>query len=163
MVNCQCTLTLLTLRWRILVTEPWFSQMSMTDASTTQDNFILPAPPVGRLPIFQDRLVRMKLVRDHNIPFISTSGKNILVNMMFNISIANHATRQIQSRLGSRVCLFIAADFLSICRRFKNKSTTKKTQKKHTNNKTTHQQQNNTTTTKQNKQKHQQRYVVCGI
>ena len=29
-------------------------QMCMTDASTTQDNFILPAPPVGGLSISQD-------------------------------------------------------------------------------------------------------------
>ena len=36
----------------------------MTDASTTQDNFILPAPPVGGLPISQDWLDRMKLVCD---------------------------------------------------------------------------------------------------
>ena len=28
----------------------------MTDADTTQDNFILPAPPVGGLPISQDWL-----------------------------------------------------------------------------------------------------------
>ena len=32
------------------------SQMRMTDAGTTQDNFILPAPPVGGLPICQDWL-----------------------------------------------------------------------------------------------------------
>ena len=30
--------------------------MCMTDAGTTQDNFILPAPPVGGLPISQDWL-----------------------------------------------------------------------------------------------------------
>ena len=39
----------------------------MTDAGTTQDNFILPALPVG-LPISQDWLDRMKLVRDHTNP-----------------------------------------------------------------------------------------------
>ena len=37
-------------------------QMCMTDAGTTQDNFIRPAPPVGGLPISQDWLDRMKLV-----------------------------------------------------------------------------------------------------
>ena len=37
-------------------------QMCMTDAGTTQDNFILPAPPVGGLPISKDWLDRMKLV-----------------------------------------------------------------------------------------------------
>ena len=46
--NCQNTLTVLTLRWRT--------------AGTTQDYFILPAPPVGGLPISQDWLDRMKLV-----------------------------------------------------------------------------------------------------
>ena len=28
----------------------------MTDAGTTQDNLILPAPPVGALPIWLDRM-----------------------------------------------------------------------------------------------------------
>ena len=42
--NCQNTLTVLTLRWRIF--DIWMGQMCMTDADTTQDNFILPAPPV---------------------------------------------------------------------------------------------------------------------
>ena len=36
----------------------------MTDAGSTQDNFILPAPPVGGLPLSQDWLDRMKLVHD---------------------------------------------------------------------------------------------------
>ena len=31
-------------------------QMYVTDTGTTQDNFILPAPPVGGLPISQDWL-----------------------------------------------------------------------------------------------------------
>ena len=35
--------------------------MCMTDAGTTQDNFILPALPVGGLPISQDWFDRMKL------------------------------------------------------------------------------------------------------
>ena len=39
-------------------------QMRMTDAGTTQDNFILPAPPVGGLSISQDWLDRMKYVRE---------------------------------------------------------------------------------------------------
>ena len=37
---------------------------------TTQDNFILPAPPVGGLPISQDWLDRMKFVRKRIIPII---------------------------------------------------------------------------------------------
>ena len=60
--------------------------------------------------ISQDRLDRMKLVHDRSIPIILPSGKNILVNMVFKISdgYTNLNTRQIQSRLGSRVCIFIA-------------------------------------------------------
>ena len=50
----------------------------MTDAGTTQDNFILPAPPVGGLPISQDWLDRMKLVHDRTVPIILPSGKDIL-------------------------------------------------------------------------------------
>ena len=38
----------------------WMRQVSMTDAGTTQDNFILPAPPVGGLPMSQDWLHRTK-------------------------------------------------------------------------------------------------------
>ena len=48
--------------------------------STTQDNFILPAPPVGGLPISQDWLDRMKLVHDHTVPIILPSGKDILAD-----------------------------------------------------------------------------------
>ena len=53
--NCQNTLTVLTLRWRIHLQDVRIGEMCMTDASTTQDNFILPAPPVGGLPISQDQ------------------------------------------------------------------------------------------------------------
>ena len=60
--------------------------MKESDAGTTQDNFILPAPPVGGLPISQDWLDRMKFVRDHTIPIILPSGNNILVDTMFKIS-----------------------------------------------------------------------------
>ena len=86
--------------------------MCMTDAGTTQDYFILPAPSVGGLPISQDWLDRMKLVRDRTIPVILPSGKDILVDTKFKIIIgyANLGTRQIQCRLGSKVCLFIALD-----------------------------------------------------
>ena len=59
----------------------------MTDAGTTQANFILPAPPVGGLPISQDRLDRMKPVRNRTIPITLQSGKNILADTMFKISI----------------------------------------------------------------------------
>ena len=62
-------------------------QMCMTDADTAQDYFILPALPEGGLPIFQDWLDRMKLVRDRTIPIILPIGKNILVNMVFKISV----------------------------------------------------------------------------
>ena len=51
------------------------------------NNFILPAPPVGGLPISQDRLDRMKLVYNCTIPIFWLSGKNILVGVMFKISV----------------------------------------------------------------------------
>ena len=60
----------------------------MTDAGSTQDNLILPAPPVGGLPISQDWLDILKLVRNRTIPIIMPSGKNILVDTMFKIIIA---------------------------------------------------------------------------
>ena len=41
-------------------------QMCVTDVNMTQNNFILPAPPVSGLPILQDRLDGMKLVHNHN-------------------------------------------------------------------------------------------------
>ena len=47
------------------------------NAGMTQDNFILPALPAGGLPISQDWLDRMKLVRDRTIPIILPSGKNL--------------------------------------------------------------------------------------
>ena len=92
--NCHITLTVFTLRWRIFLQYVWMSQMSMTDAGTTQDSFILPAQPVRGLPISQDQLDRMKLVRDRTIPIILPSGKNILVNMVFKIKINAHLATQ---------------------------------------------------------------------
>ena len=82
MAKCQNTLTVLTLRWRL-------RQISLTDAGTAQDNFILPAPPVGGLPISQDWLDIMKLVRNRTIPIALPSGKNILADTMFKISIGH--------------------------------------------------------------------------
>ena len=101
--NCQNTLTVLTFRWRIFPQNIRIGQICMTDAGTTQDNFILLALPVGGLPISQDRLDRMKLVRDRTIPVTFPSGKNMLVNMLFKISVGytNFDTRQIQGRLGT--------------------------------------------------------------
>ena len=83
-------------------------QMCITDVGTTQDYFIVSALPVGGLPFSQDRFDRMMLVCDHAIPILP-GEKNILVNMVFKITVgyANLDTRQIQSRLSSRVCLFI--------------------------------------------------------
>ena len=59
----------------------------MTDAGTTQDYFILPAPPVGGLPISQDWLDRMKFVHDRTVPIILPSGKDILVDTMLNRNV----------------------------------------------------------------------------
>ena len=108
--NCQNILTVLTQRWRIFPQDIWMGQMCMTDAGTTQHNFILPAPPIGGLPISQDWFDRMKLVRDRTISVSLPSGKDILVDTMFKIIIGNTnlGTRQIQCRLGSKICLFIA-------------------------------------------------------
>ena len=80
-------------------------EMCMTDAGTRQDNSIFPAPP-----IYEDWLDRMKLVRDSTIPIILPSGKNILVDTMFKMIIGytNLGMRQIQCKLGSKVCLFVA-------------------------------------------------------
>ena len=61
--------------------------MCMTDAGTAQDYFIHPSPPVGGLPLSQDRLDRMKLVHDRTIPTILPSEKKILVNMVFKIRV----------------------------------------------------------------------------
>ena len=55
----------------------------MINAGTTQDNFILPVPPVGRLPISQDWLDIMKLVRNRTITIVLSSGKNILADVLF--------------------------------------------------------------------------------
>ena len=51
----------------------------MTDAGTTQDIFILPAPPVG-LPVPQDWLDGLTLIHDRAMPIILPSGKDILAN-----------------------------------------------------------------------------------
>jgi hypothetical protein len=82
----------------------------MTDASATQDNFILPALPVGGLPFSQGWLDRMKLVRKRTVPITLPTRKDILVYIMFKIGIwdTHPDMRQIQGRLGSRICLFIA-------------------------------------------------------
>ena len=60
---------------------------SMTDADMAQYYFILPALPVGRLPISQDQLDRLKLVHNCTTPILLPSGKNILADMMFINSI----------------------------------------------------------------------------
>ena len=73
--------------------------------SMTQDNFILPAPPVGGLPISQDWLNGTKLVPIiRTIPIILPSGKNITVDTMSKIIIGytSLGMRQIPCRLGSR-------------------------------------------------------------
>ena len=75
--------------WRTSRIHWCMNGLNMTDTGTTQDNFILPALPVGGLPISQDRLDRRKLVRDRTIPIILPSGKNILVNMVFKISVVH--------------------------------------------------------------------------
>ena len=58
----------------------------MPDAGTTQDNFILPAPPVGGLPLSHNWLDSMQRVRNQTIPITLTTGNNILSDTMFKIS-----------------------------------------------------------------------------
>ena len=67
-------------------------QICMTDAGSMH---------IGGLPITQDWLDRMKLVRERTIPIILPSGKNILGDTMLKISTGNTNldTSQIQSRL----------------------------------------------------------------
>ena len=48
------------------------------NGSDAYDNFILPAPPVGELPISQDWLDRVKLVRNRTIPIILLCGLLLL-------------------------------------------------------------------------------------
>ena len=64
-------------------------QMCMTDAGTTQDNFILPAPPVGRLPISQDWLDRMKLVHDRTMINMFLSASLNTDYYIFNLVVQN--------------------------------------------------------------------------
>ena len=66
---------------------------------------ILHALPVGGLPISQDWLDRLKLVRNRTIQIILPSVKNILVDAMFKIIIGytNLGLRQTQCKLGTFV------------------------------------------------------------
>ena len=134
-VNCQNTLTVrvglrkcwapigptgsrptllivLTLRWNTFPQDVRLFQMCMTDADRFKRNFILPAPPVGGLTISQDRLDKMKFVPDCTVPIILPSGKDILTEYRFRISIryTNVNLWLIQSRLGNIICLFITTD-----------------------------------------------------
>ena len=47
--NCQNKLTVLTLKWRMFCEDVRISQMCITDAGTTQDNFILPGLPISQV------------------------------------------------------------------------------------------------------------------
>ena len=105
----QNTLTVLTLRWSVVAQGIWMGQVCMTDAVTAQDYFIL-ALPLGGLPISQDGLdTSGACSRPHHSNHFA-NGNNILVNMVFRVSVGytNLDTRQIQNRIGSRICLFIA-------------------------------------------------------
>ena len=108
--NCQNTLTVLTLRLSLFPQDVWVGQMCMTDAGTTQDNSIFPASPVGGLPISQDWLDRMKLVRDRTILISLPSGKNniIMADTMFKciLGYTKHGTRQIQCRTYNALHVF---------------------------------------------------------
>ena len=91
--NCQNTLTVLTHRVEDL------SSRCMNGSDVyARCGHDTRQPPVGGLPISQDRLVR-----DRTIPMTLPSGKNIRANMLYKISIGytNLDKRQIQGRLGS--------------------------------------------------------------
>ena len=87
-------------------------QMCITDAGTTQDNFVLPALPVGGLPTSQDWIDSMKRVPGRINPNILSSGKIIVANYIFKLIIGytNLSKRQLQCRLGSRVCFFVTSN-----------------------------------------------------
>ena len=51
--------------------------MCMTDAGTNQDNFILPAPPVGGLPLSQDWLDR-----EREMFYLTTHSKHFIYGYM---------------------------------------------------------------------------------
>ena len=88
------------------------SFFKMYEWGTIQDNFILPTLSVRGLPISPEWLDKMKLVCNCIIPIILPSGKNMLVHFIFKIIIGytNLGTRQFQSRLGSKDCLFITSN-----------------------------------------------------
>ena len=115
--NCQNTLTVLTLRWRIFLHVVMMRQMYVTEAGTTQDNFIHLAPPVRGLPISQGQIHGMKRIRNRTIPITFRSGKNMLLNVMFKtiIGYTNLGTRQVTSRPGSRAVLFITVNSNMAC------------------------------------------------
>ena len=77
-----------------------------------QDRFILHALPVAGLPISHDRLDKMKLVHNCTILIILPSTKKIMLKFMFKIitDYTNLSKRQLQGRLGSRLCLSITVD-----------------------------------------------------
>ena len=60
---------------KIFLQDIWMGQMCMTDAGSTQDNFIVAASPVAGAPISQDWLHRTKFVRNRNIPIILLRGR----------------------------------------------------------------------------------------
>ena len=75
----------------------------MTDAGTTQRLFlkICPEPPVEGLPISQDRLDGMKLVRNRSRPLNLPSGKDILadrISKMYN-NIDTKQTRSVSASI----------------------------------------------------------------
>ena len=69
--------------------------------TNASDEYDLPAPPVGGLPIFQDWLDRMNLVRNRAIPITLLSEKNILADTIFKISIRHNNLGMRQLALAS--------------------------------------------------------------
>ena len=74
--NCQNTLIMHTLRWRIFLQNVWMGQICMTDAGTIQDNYILPATPVGGLPYaIQIHDIHAHIYKKYKIHIVSTYSR----------------------------------------------------------------------------------------
>ena len=74
--NCQNAL-----RWRTFVQDKWMSQIyvGLTDAGTTQDKFILPAPHVEGLPISQDWLDTIIIITNVVVVAVTDAHNTIYI------------------------------------------------------------------------------------
>ena len=80
--NCKNTLTVFTLRWRVAMCTNGSGLYDRCENDTRQMY-----PPVGGLPVSQDRLARTKLDHDRITPVILPCEQNTLADHTFKISI----------------------------------------------------------------------------